>query len=131
MAEIFQRGRAWLFSPKDSWAKVAAIVGLALLLFAGIRDYAQGVRRTRLETAYQVVLSEAQQKNDASVLSKAALFLHQIEDTSDPRFTQVQKLYQESLLREVVRLVEAGEEAKAMALLKSAEPVVTHAPANA
>jgi hypothetical protein len=130
MAEIFQRGRAWLFSRRDAWAKIAAVVGLALLLFAGNRNYVQGTRRARLETAYQAVLGEVQRKNDALVLAKAVLFLQQVKDTNDPRAPQVQEFYQESLLREVVRLVEAGKEEKAKALLKSSESVIPQPPAD-
>lgn len=121
----------WLFSPRDAWAKAVAGIGLVLLLFAGTSSYLQYRRESRLETAYHEILNGVQSKNDALVVSQALPFLRQAGGTSDPRAAQVQELYQESLMREVVRLVEAGEEKKAMELLKSSESVITRAPADA
>jgi hypothetical protein len=79
-----------------------------------------------LETAYRAVLGAVQRQDDSLLLSKAVPFLSQIGGTNDPRAPQVREFYQESLLREVVRLLEAGNKEKAAELLKSSESLAKH-----
>jgi hypothetical protein len=108
----------WMFSARDVPAKALAAAGLLLILLGGGSTASHLIRAHLLNRAYGAVLDGVAAGSDDTVIARAEDYLRHAADAQNARTAQVMSFLREAVLRQTLRLGEAGNQDQAAELLR-------------